>query len=379
MRKATRAWVFVGLTGAAFGMGYVVTRPILPDSPCQAPGNQVLQSRPLSTMPPPLVIGGVSAAPGEIASGYIEVPEKEGVGSAIPIAIINGTRPGKVLALVAGVHGYEYPPILSLYRLKDLIAPQDLAGSVVLVYIANLPSFQKRLIYYNPLDWKNLNRVFPGTPDGTLSQRTAFILTEEIIKKCDALVDLHCGDGNEALIPYSYWMVSGQKELDDLTRSMTLAFGLRHIIIDETRSKDLRDSKYLGNTAILLGKPAITTESGYLGKTDEESIGRNVRGVLSLMRFLKMIDGSPAVVDDPVWIDRYEVVNSPADGLFFPETEMGDHVRKGERVGTVTDYFGRVQAVIRAPFSGMILYIINTPPANTGEPLFEVGRVKEAE
>ena len=379
MRKATRAWVFIGLASVPFGMGHAVSRPVFPDGPCQVPKNQGLESQLLSTMPPPLVIGGVSAAPGEIASGFIPVPQKDGVGSAIPITIINGTRPGKVLALVAGVHGYEYPPILSLYRLKDLIAPRDLAGSVVLVYIANLPSFQKRLIYYNPFDWKNLNRVFPGSPDGTLSQRTAFILTEEVIKKCGALVDLHCGDGNEALIPYSYWMVSGQKEIDDLTRSMTLAFGLRHIIIDETRSKDFTESKYLGNTAILLGKPAITTESGYLGKTDEESIGRNVRGVLNLMRFFKMIDGSPAVVEDPVWIDRYEVVNSPADGLFFPETEMGHHVRKGERVGTVTDYFGRVQAVVRAPFSGMILYIINTPPANKGEPLFEVGRVRETE
>ncbi|OGD21929.1 MAG: hypothetical protein A2W03_11150, partial [Candidatus Aminicenantes bacterium RBG_16_63_16] len=303
----------------------------------------------------------------------------DGAGAAIPVSLIHGRRPGKVLALVAGVHGYEYPPILALYRLKDRLSPKDLAGSVVVVHIANLPAFQRRMIYYSPGDWKNLNRVFPGSPDGTLSQRTAFVLTEEVIKKCDALVDFHCGDGNEALIPYSYWMVSGRRDIDGLSRSMTLAFGLRHIIIDETRSKDLRDSKYLGNTAILLGKPAITTESGYLGKTDEESIDRNVRGVLSLMRFLEMIDGSPEFVEDPVWIDRYEVVNAPADGLFYPETRMGYYVRKGERVGTLKDYFGRVQDAVRAPFSGIILYLINTPPANKGEPLFEVGRVKGAE
>jgi predicted deacylase len=324
----------------------------------------------------PLVIGGLRAAPGEIASGFLQVPEKDGVGSAIPVTIIHGRRPGPVLALVAGVHAYEYPPILALDRLKEAIAPQDLAGSVILVHIANLPAFQRRLIYYNPSDWKNLNRVFPGDPAGTLSQRTAYVLTEQVIKRCDILVDLHCGDGNEALIPYSYWTITGVKSMDDQTRAMCLAFGLRYVIIDETRPKDLRDAKYLSNTAVLLGKPAITTEAGFLGRTDEESINLNVRGVLNLMRFLRLIDGRPETVEEPVWIERYEVVNSPADGLFFPETKMGYYVREGQRVGVVTDYFGRVQNVIRAPWSGVILYIINTPPANAGEPLFEVGRVK---
>jgi predicted deacylase len=330
----------------------------------------------VSRVQAPFVIGGLRAAPGETVSGFLQVPEKDGVGSAIPLTIIHGRRPGKVLALVAGVHGYEYPPIMALDRLREAIAPQDLAGTVILVHIANLRAFQRRLIYYNPSDWKNLNRVFPGNPAGSLSERTAHVLTEEVIKRCDFLVDLHCGDGNEALIPYSYWTISGTKTMDDQTRAMVLAFGLRYVIIDETRPKDLRDAKYLSNTAVLLGKPAITTEAGFLGQTDEQSIDLNVRGVLSLMRFLRMIEGPPETVEEPVWIDRYEVVNSPADGLFFPETKMGYYVREGQRVGVVTDYFGRVQNVIRAPWSGVILYIINTPPANAGEPLFEVGRVK---
>jgi hypothetical protein len=324
-------------------------------------------------------IGSLKAGPGQSVSGFLAVPEKDGLGTSIPLTIIRGAKAGKTLVLVAGVHGYEYPPILALYRLKELIDPQKLAGTLVLTHIANLLSFQKRTIYYNPHDWKNLNRVFPGSPEGTISQRTAFVLTEEVIKKCDYLVDLHCGDGNEALIPYTYWMISGNRELDSLTRGMALAFGIKHIIIDETRSQDLTDSKYLGNTAVLLGKPAITTESGYLGKTDEESIRRNINGALSLMRHLGMLEGRPEIPDDPVWIDRYEVVYSKTDGLFFPLTKMGHYVSKGQRVGYVTDYLGRIAEDLRAPFSGIILYIVNTPPAGRGEPLFEVGRIKEIE
>lgn len=325
----------------------------------------------------PLVIGPVQAFPGQSVSGYLEVPEGEDVGSSIPVTVIRGAKGGKTLALVAGVHGYEYPPVLALYRLKGMINPLELSGTLILVHIANLPSFQKRTIYYHPYDWKNLNRVFPGDPLGTLSQRTAFVLTEEVVKKCDGLIDLHCGDGNEALIPYSYWMISGQRKLDEMTKKMVLAFGIPHIIIDETRSRDLTDSKYLGNTAILLGKPAITTESGYLGKTDEESIRRNIDGILSVMRLFQMIEGSPLEPSEPVWIDRYEVVTSQADGLFYPLAKMGHYVVVGQTVGRVTDFLGRVTEEVRAPFSGILLYIINTPPISRGEPLFEVGRVKE--
>ncbi len=146
-----------------------------------------------------------------------------------------GPEEGPTLALVAGVHGYEYPPILALYRLKTMIDPKALTGTLVLVHIANPPSFRARTIYYNPFDGKNLNRVFPGDPNGTLSQRMARVLTTEIVEKCDALVDMHCGDGNEALMLYSYWMISPRADLNERTKAMALAFGLRHIIIDDTR------------------------------------------------------------------------------------------------------------------------------------------------
>ena len=321
------------------------------------------------------VIGDIAVEPGGMGSGYLEVPEKNGVRTRIPITVVNGSKPGKVLALVAGVHGYEYPPILALYRLKKNIDPSALSGTLILVHIANLQSFQRRIIYYNPNDWKNLNRVFPGDPEGTISQRVAHVLKKEVVDRCDYLIDMHCGDGNEALIPYTYWMITGNKNLDEISKKMALAFGIKYIIIDQSRTKDLTDSKYLGNTAVLFHKPAITTESGYLGKTDEESIVRNTRGILNVMRLFAMIKGEPEMVSDPIWIDRYEVVYSDADGLFYPQTQMGYYVKKGEIVGYLTDYLGNEIQKLRAPFTGIVLYIINTPPANKGEPLFEVGSI----
>jgi predicted deacylase len=322
-------------------------------------------------------LGTLTVARGEMKSGFLVVPEKDGIGSSIPLTIIHGAKKGKVLALVAGVHGSEYPPVLALYRLKDMLNPSQVSGTLILVHIANLPSFQRRTIYFNPFDWKNLNRVFPGDPKGTLSQRTAYVLTESVIQRCDALVDMHCGDANEALIPYSYWMISGRKGFDAQTREMALAFGLHHIIIDTTRTKDPADSKYLGNTALLRGKPAITTESGLLGRTDEESIARNVRGALNVMKHFGMIAGKPETAADTIWVDQFEVVNSDRDGLFYPKVEMGASVSAGETVGILQDYLGQTKEEVKAPFAGIILYVIGTPPANKGEPLFEVGRIKK--
>lgn len=322
------------------------------------------------------LLGDLEVQAGETASALLPVEVREENDCFIPVTVVHGARPGPVLALVAGVHGYEYPPILALYRIKKMMDPQRMAGTLIVVHIANLPGFQKRTIYYNPYDWKNLNRVFPGDPEGSQAERIAFVLVEQIVKRCDVLIDMHCGDGNEALIPYCYWMVSGTGALDEKSRELVLAFGIKHIIIDVSRTRDLSDSKYLGNTAVLMGKPAITTESGFLGRTDEEDVQRNVHGVLSVMKHLKMLPGEAAVVEDPVWIDRYEVVYAEQSGLFYPLIPMGYFVKEGQKVGYVTDYLGNILKEYTAPFTGMMLYIVSTPPANLGEPLFEVGRIK---
>ena len=91
--------------------------------------------------------------------------------------------------------------------------PAALSGTIILVHIANMPAFLGRTIYYSPVDGKNLNRMFPGDPGGTISQRIAHTLTTEVIDQADYLVDLHAGDGNEALRPYVYMPVTGNLSL----------------------------------------------------------------------------------------------------------------------------------------------------------------------
>jgi len=321
-------------------------------------------------------VGPLAARPGEIVSGMIEVPAAADPGTQIPVTIVRGEQPGPILALVAGNHGYEYAPILALQRLRAHLNPKELRGIVILVHVANMPSFLGRAIYYNPVDRKNLNRVYPGRRDGTLSERIAYAITTEVIERCDVLVDLHCGDGNESLRPYVYMPVTGDPRLDAAVREMALVFGIEYIVLDRDRPRDPAASVYCSTTALTRGKPAITVESGYLGTTDPESIERIIRGVFSLMRHLRMLDGAPERVAHPVFLDPTHVVTSPTTGILYPKVERGQYVTAGTLLATITDFFGRTIAEVRAPLSGIVLYIVATPPISQGEPVAFIGAVK---
>src|SRR5262249_48441443 len=283
-----------------------------------------------------------------------------------------------VLALIAGNHGYEYTPIIALQRLLHGLNPKQMSGTVIMVHVANMPSFLKRTIYYSPVDGKNLNRVYPGNQDGTISERVAYQITKEVIERADYVMDLHCGDGNEALGYYSYWDVrAGGADVVEKSKLMALAFGFDHIVMDNERPSDPANSVYCSTTATTRGKPAITIESGGLGATDDESVSRVEHGVMSVMRLLKMIEGKPQMVEPPLFIDRSVVLRSEATGIFYPTVERNRTVAKGTLMGYVTDFFGNRIFEARAPFSGTVLYIINPPPMSKGEPLVMIGHIAE--
>jgi predicted deacylase len=327
-----------------------------------------------------LTVGPLTVQPGAKASGTIQVPAGKDEATTIPVSVIHGAQPGPTLALIAGNHGYEYTPIIALQRLMPGLDPKQLSGALILVHVANMPSFLKRTIYYSPVDGKNLNRVYPGKADGSVSERIAYQITREVIERADYVLDIHCGDGNESLRPYSYWDVNaGGKEVVEKSKQLALAFGLDRIVMDTERPTDPTQSIYCSTTATTRGKPAITIESGGLGATDNESIERIERGVMSVMRHLKMIEGQPQTVQYPMFIDRSAVLRSDETGIFYPLVEKGHTVTRGSLMGYVTDFFGKRIYELRAPFAGEVLYILGTPPVSKGEPLAMVGHVAETE
>ena len=157
---------------------------------------------------------------------------------------------------------------------------------------------------------------------------------------------------------------------------MALAFGLDHSVIDRSRPSDPKKSIYTSTTAIVRGKPSITTESGGMGLTDEASVGAQEAGALSLLAHLGIMDAPSIRATHPVWYERTEVLRAPATGVWRPVTDKMDTVAKGALVGRILDPFGNVLHEVRAPFAGELLYVVGTPPVTEGEPVAFVAEVK---
>src|SRR4029077_19304556 len=175
---------------------------------------------------------------------------------------IQGTKPGPVLALVAGSHGTEYASIIALEKLIEELDPAEVSGTVIILPLVNIASFEQKVPHVNPVDHKSMNRFYPGKPDGTQTERASWLITREVVDKCDYLIDYHGGDLDENLRPYAYWSPTGQARQDELSRQMALAFGVDHIVIERDSPKDIGASRSLGSTSGLRGKPTLVVEAG---------------------------------------------------------------------------------------------------------------------
>jgi uncharacterized protein len=318
-------------------------------------------------------VGTAEALRGQKANGYLEVPKGVDAAAGIPVIVVNGARPGPVLALVAGAHGTEYASILALERVAAVLDPSQLAGTVVILPLLNTASFEHMVPHVNPVDGKNMNRFYPGKADGTQTERAAYVITKEVVDRCDHLIDYHGGDLDESLRPYTYWGPTGHEVQDRISKQMALAFGLNHIIIWRDRPADPAATKYLDNTASVRGKPSIVVEAGHAGTADTDDVNLLVTGTISTMRALKMLEGPPLPIENPVWLEKTVEVTSEKTGIFYPLVLRSGYVAEGEKLGYVTDYFGNTIYTARAPVAGIVLHICAVPSMKQGDNIAVIG------
>lgn len=323
----------------------------------------------------PFTVGTATAQRGHKAAGAIEVPAGSDAALSIPVVVIHGAKPGPVLAIVSGLHGTEYASIIAVESLIERIDPAAVSGTVILVPLVNVNSFEQKVTHINPIDGKNMNRMYPGNRNGTQTERASYLITREVVEQCDHLIDLHGGDLDESLRPYSYWTRTGNDKQDAISREMVLAFGLDHIIISTDRPKDPAASRYLENTATTRGKPSITVEAGHAGTVEPEDVEALARGCLSVMQYLKMLPGLPRHIENPVWIVNVLTIASERNGIFYPLVRRGTYVAEGMVVGYLTDYVGNKILEARAPSAGVVLFVRAIPSMTKGETIANIGVV----
>lgn len=322
-----------------------------------------------------LNVGTASAEPGTKATGYIEVPAASDPGTRIPVVVVSGAKPGPTLAIVSGAHGTEYASIIAVEKLIQTLDAREISGRVILVPLVNIASFTQKVPHVNPVDNKSMNRFYPGSPNGTQTERVSYSITKEVVEKSDNLIDLHGGDLDESLRPYSYWAPTGNAKQDAITKDMVLAFGLDTIIISKDRPTDPNAARYLETNASLRGKPSITAEAGYAGTVETDDVNALVRGCLNVMNYLKMLPTAPPPVQNPVWIERIDSVTGADEGIFYPLVKRGYYVNRGMTIGYVTDWFGKIIQTATAPSAGVVLYIYAVPSMKKGDTIANIGVV----
>lgn len=325
-----------------------------------------------------LTVGTTTAHAGQRATGFIEVPAGVDAAMSIPVIVINGVRPGPKLALVAGSHGTEYASIIALEKLGLEVNPAELSGALIIVPLINRASFAQKVPHINPTDGKNMNRLFPGKPDGTQTERALWAIGHEVVERCDYLIDLHGGDLDENLRRYSYLPITGKENLDATSRGMVMAFGLDHVIIQRQQGPAVPGATSISRFAEDLGKPTVIAEAGHAGTTNAEDVDALVRGSENVMRHLKMLPGEFKPVEHPVWIGQITTLHSDQEGIFYPLVVPEAYVQQGMKVGYTTDYFGNKVADVVTPISGIVVYICSVPSMTKGGIAAYIGEIASA-
>jgi predicted deacylase len=315
-------------------------------------------------------VGTASAHMGQKATGYIEIPAGSDAATNLPVIVISGAKPGPILALIAGAHGTEYASSVALTQLAARITPSELSGTLVILPILNVASYLEKTVHINPVDHKGVGG-YPGKVDGTQSERIAYAVYHQVIEKCDHLIDYHGGDLDENLHPYSYWTNTGKPELDQVSRDMLFAFGLKTIIIK-------KPGRGVDSAALALGKASITVEAGRAGTYEAGDIAVLVDGTMGVMRYLKMLDGPVTLMSQrPLWISKLTIVKSEQEGIFYPSIVPEAYVHEGTTVGYITDYFGNKTTDVIAPVTGVITLVCSVPTMKKGDNVVYIGEIGE--
>lgn len=324
----------------------------------------------------------------------VEISDALNYNTSIPCVVFHGSEPGPVLGITAGVHGYEYAPILAGQRILMELDASTLHGTVIMVLISNPPSFLGRSPYINPLDQQNLNRAFPGNPNGTLTFRIADWISQHVIPRCDYFLDAHSGDAPEDLMPYvAYYHAEIMMDSNDTTslinysevsakaRNMASHMGFEHVIVFNTTGQDYiqpsHPALYCSAQAFKLGIPAVDIECGRLGRVEPAFVERIVEAFHRLLGHLNMTDSEGPSKAEPTYITNRSFLDSSHAGIWYPARKAGDTIGKGEIAGRITDFFGKLLEEVQADATGLVLYILGTPPVNEGESLVSIGILEE--
>jgi len=292
-----------------------------------------------------------------------------------PVAIVGGSRPGPVVAIVGGVHGGETASIQAVRELVGRLRPDALAGTVILVPVANVAAFRDRRPFVNPLDGQDLNESFPGAGRGGPTTRLAHALSEHVLTVADVVIDLHAGELIQAvdeLVLVEAGPSSSPSDAPAAAMDLAEVFGLARVIVTH-------QPRSLIAAAQAMGKPAIAAQAAQRG-TVSPSAGDALRdGALRVLAALGMWPEAPPAAPALQLHAGWAVATSTVDGFWLPAIQVGDRVQAGQPLGTVDPLDGTgTPADVSAPADGRVVGVVISLAAAASTALVLIARPETA-
>jgi predicted deacylase len=312
---------------------------------------------------------GGRVSPGEVQHLRYGVSETYlGDPVRIPVTVCNGDRPGPTLFLSAASHGDELNGIEVVRQVADEWETTDLHGTLVCLPVLNVPGFlyQQR---YLPVYDRDLNRAFPGKPDGTSAKRMAHEIFRNFVAPCDLGLDFHTSTRGRSNVVH----VRADTSREEVER-LACAFGSSVVVESEGSSGTLR------REATEAGVPTVTVEMGEAHRFQRPLIDRALEGVESVAAEYGLSErtavswpGWRAVVhpDDKTWL------RADVGGIVEMHHDQGDVVPEGQPVCTITDPFKNEGMDVVAPFDGLLVGVLENPVVYPGNPLCHLAHIDE--
>ncbi|UQZ90355.1 succinylglutamate desuccinylase [Deltaproteobacteria bacterium Smac51] len=291
----------------------------------------------------------------------------EGTHVKMPLSMITGLADGPTVLITSGIHGSEYPGTLAAVELARELRPEDVSGRLLMIHPVNTQAFKARFAMILPEDGRDINRVFPGRPDGSPSEKVAWRITE-FQRMADFYIDLHSGDVFEDMRAYVYYPGSGPEEVVEKSRRAAAVVNVPYMAPTTSEIGTIV-------SAAAAGIPGLFMERGGAGACPREEVDLYKRDILNVLKHLGLLKGAPEMPPvPPVELGRLTYQESGETGLWISEVELDQKVESGQKLGEVQDFFGQTLAAYHAEHDGVVLYKLRALSANSGDVLVCYGR-----
>ncbi len=277
----------------------------------------------------------------------------------VPVIIERSTNPGPVVLLLAGIHGDETNGVGIIREIISLKINKPKNGTIICIPVFNIFGYLIQTREFP--DGRDLNRMFPGTQNGSLASQFAYQFTKHIAPIVDYVIDFHTGGGQRDNISQIRCNKDDVKALE-----LAKIFNPPMIVFSNNISKSLRETLHK------MGKTVLLFEGGKSKELNPTIINEGVNGTKNILIHLGLIDGEITVREAPIFVNKAKWLRASHSGMFKIRVENGSFVKKKEVLGVIQDPFGEFKKKVFAPFNCHVFCINKTPIVNKGDALFHL-------